>query len=382
MIDKDVFEELLESTLGEIEEKTEVDVSENSFTRKINEILLKSNAETMALLKENVKSFSIDNIIDTELDKFYDGYFGIKRQSLSTSDYKKVTILNNYEKDMFIEAGTVFKINSFYFSLMQDSIIEAKSTRVIEVSPDFTIFNRVNITSISNDVSMDFTGENEEFLTYVSALGIESSTLESDASYKARCKKLTQNFGFDNIAKIKSICMGIPELQDLKIEEKEIGMEVVVIPKKIEYIDSLVSYVKEVVGYYRGSKITVSTPSITLIQVDGVGSQIQSQLEGTYQVSNVKTHMENIFEEVNNYIRSVVIEGEDNRTYVPKKVELIINRYISDNSLTVVLNETLIKHYYSVYNRANYQTEMISGKITRAENKKIISDVAMLSKIS
>ena len=56
MIDKDVFEELLESTLGEIEERTEVDVSENSFTRKINEILLKSNAETMALLKENVKN--------------------------------------------------------------------------------------------------------------------------------------------------------------------------------------------------------------------------------------------------------------------------------------------------------------------------------------
>ena len=78
----------------------------------------------------------------------------------------------------------------------------------------------------------------------------------------------------------------------------------------------------------------------------------------------------------------MVIEGEDNGNYIPKKVELIINRYISDNSLTVVLNETLIKHYYSIYNRANYQTEMISGKITRHENKKIISDVAMLSKIS
>lgn len=382
MIDKDVFEELLESTLGEIEEKTEVDVSENSFTRKINEILLKSNAETMALLKENVKSFSIDNIIDTELDKFYDGYFGIKRQSLSTSDYKKVTILNNYEKDMFIEAGTVFKINSFYFSLMQDSIIEAKSTKVIEVSPDFTIFNRVNITSISNDVSMDFTGENEEFLTYVSALGIESSTLESDASYKARCKKLTQNFGFDNIAKIKSICLGIQELQDLKIEEKEIGMEVIVIPKKIESIDSLTNYVKEVVGYYRGSKITVSTPSITLIQVDGIGNQIQAQLEGTSEISSIKIHMENIFEEVNNYVRAITISNQDDRVLFPKKIELIVNRYLVDNNLPVVLDETLLSHYYSTFNRANYQSEMVGGIIPRNESKTIISDIAMLTKLS
>ena len=382
MLDKDVYEEFLEKVLGEITEKTGADTSENSNTRTVYDILLQSNKETMDELKTNVRKLSVDNIVDSELDKFYGGYFGINRMSLSTSDYKKITLLNDYEKDLFIEKGTTFKINSFFFMAMNDYIVEAKATKEIEVSPDFTIFNRLNMESISEDVSMELTGDNAEFSGFVSSLKIESSMLESDAAYKARCKKLTQNFGFDNLAKIKSICLGISELQDLKVETRELGVEVMVIPKKIEYIDSLVAYVKEVVGYYQGSKITVSTPSITFIQIDGLTQQLQKELEGTSELLSIQTHMENIFEEINNYIKAVSLSEDEDGFYIPKKVELIINRYFVNNNIPVIIDETQITHYYRVYNRSNYSAEMAGAEIRRTDKKKIVSDIAALKMLS
>ena len=382
MLDKDVYEEFLEKVLGEITEKTGADTSENSNTRTVYDILLQSNKETMDELKTNVRKLSVDNIVGSELDKFYGGYFGINRMSLSTSDYKKITLLNDYEKDLFIEKGTTFKINSFFFMAMNDYIVEAKATKEIEVSPDFTIFNRLNMESISEDVSMELTGDNAEFSGFVSSLKIESSMLESDAAYKARCKKLTQNFGFDNLAKIKSICLGISELQDLKVETRELGVEVMVIPKKIEYIDSLVAYVKEVVGYYQGSKITVSTPSITFIQIDGLTKQLQKELEGTSELLSIQTHMENIFEEINNYIKAVSLSEDEDGFYIPKKVELIINRYFVNNNIPVIIDETQITHYYRVYNRSNYSAEMAGAEIRRTDKKKIVSDIAALKMLS
>ena len=92
--------------------------------------------------------------------------------------------------------------------------------------------------------------------------------------------------------------------------------------------------------------------------------------------------MENIFEEVNNYVRAITISNQDDRVLFPKKIELIVNRYLVDNNLPVVLDETLLSHYYSMFNRANYQHEMVKGIIPRNKSKTIISDIAMLTKLS
>ncbi len=381
MLDKNYYEELVEQTLNELESKLGLDISSTSNTRQIVEKIRTFEAEMLESLSENISKLSVTNLIDSDLDRIYGEFFGIPRISMTTADHKKVLIQNDYGKDLYLEKDTQIVVNNFNYAVLEGTTILKNSQSVVEVFPDSTIYQRTNLQPISDVVLLEFKDYNLEFVGKIYALKIEETNLESDTIYKERSKPLIQNQGFSNITKIKNRCRTISELHSIQEIDKKYETELVIIPTDIKYIDELKKYVEEVVSYYKGSNITVSKPSLTFITVLGLEEQIKKQLYGTKYISELDNHLQQIYLEAEKYIKAILLDEAEEKQYSPKKMEILFNKYVIENNLPIVIDETKLQHIFGSYNREDYTNAMAGAIIPRLELKKIDSDIIALKAI-
>lgn len=383
MIELKLSEELIQKALEEANETLGLDTYEGSYTTELFRIILGRDLQLGEKIRAEVEAKSGRNLTREELDQLYGSIYGIPRMKLEANNYKILRILNSSEMDITIELDQVLKIGKIYYSSQEDIVLKAGTITDWNVFLDLTVFEKTNLIAISSLVSLDITNRQDlaENIGSIICTEILEPSLESDEDYKARCQNLTQNFGFNNIQKIKSMAMAIPTLLRLTEVENKYGTDLIIIPKTMESIASTKTYLMQIVDYFKGSKINVLEPSVMQIDIEGFMDSFSTYILGEYTKEELTAYKEEIFQKIDAYISELnTITGT--KAYEPKQVELIIDRWVVEKDFDFVVDENKMKHKISLYQRESYTEASTSYYLDRTNKKTISTDIIVLKTIS
>ncbi len=380
MLEFKTSEEAIEQVLSELSDRLGLDVSENSYTSEFVRIILSRESNLGEKIRSEIEKKSGRSLLTEELDQLYGEIFGIPRMALEENNYKTLSILNESNVDIVIPEYQVFKVDGAFYSTKEEKTLSKGITTNINVFLDLTIFEKTVLSALSQNVLMDdYYDPTEGMTSFLTCVNVLRPATESDEDYKIRCQTLTQNYSFNNIQKIKSVAKAIPSLLRLDEKEDKYSTSLTIIPKNMDKIKEIRSYIEEIVDYFKGGKISVLEPTVTQIDIEGLMYQLQNYLIINFEAEKVKEMKEEVFNLINSYITG--LNTKDIKVYEPKQVELILNRFVVENNLKIVPDESLIKHKISLYSRGEYSESSLTYYLDRKDVKTITTDLTVLKLI-
>ena len=380
MLEFKTSEEAIKQVLSELSDRLGLDVSENSYTSEFVRIILSRESNLGEKIRSEIEKKSGRSLLTEELDQLYGEIFGIPRMALEENNYKTLSILNESNVDIVIPEYQVFKVDGAFYSTKEEKTLSKGITTNINVFLDLTIFEKTVLSALSQNVLMDdYYDPTEGMTSFLTCVNVLRPATESDEDYKIRCQTLTQNYSFNNIQKIKSVAKAIPSLLRLDEKEDKYSTSLTIIPKNMDKIKEIRSYIEEIVDYFQGSKISVLEPTVTQIDIEGLMYQLQNYLIINFEAEKVKEMKEEVFNLINSYITG--LNTKDIKVYEPKQVELILNRFVVENNLKIVPDESLIKHKISLYSRGEYTDSSLTYYLDRKDVKTITTDLTVLKLI-
>ena len=380
MLEFKTSEEAIKQVLSELSDRLGLDVSENSYTSEFVRIILSRESNLGEKIRSEIEKKSGRSLLTEELDQLYGEIFGIPRMALEENNYKTLSILNESNVDIVIPEYQVFKVDGAFYSTKEEKTLSKGITTNINVFLDLTIFEKTVLSALSQNVLMDdYYDPTEGMTSFLTCINVLRPATESDEDYKIRCQTLTQNYSFNNIQKIKSVAKAIPSLLRLDEKEDKYNTSLTIIPKNMDKIKEIRSYIEEIVDYFQGSKISVLEPTVTQIDIEGLMYQLQNYLIINFEAEKVKEMKEEVFNLINSYITG--LNAKDIKVYEPKQVELILNRFVVENNLKIVPDESLIKHKISLYSRGEYSESSLTYYLDRKDVKTITTDLTVLKLI-
>lgn len=373
-------EELIKEVLGELSEKLGLDISENSYTSEFVKIILSRDNNLGEKIRTEIEKKSGRSLLTEELDQLYGEIFGIPRMTLEENNYKTLSLLNESNMEIIIPEYQVFKVDGAFYSTKEEKVLETKKVTNINVFLDLTVFEKTVLSTLSENVLIDdYNDPTEGMTSFLICTNVLRPATESDEDYKIRCQTLTQNYSFNNIQKIKSVAKAIPSLLRLEEKEDKYSTSLTIIPKSMDKIKEIRSYIEEITDYFKGSKISILEPTVTQIDIEGLMYQLQNYLIVNFPPDKVKETKEELFNLINAYITG--LNTTTKKIYEPKQIELILNRFVVEKSLKIVPDESLIKHKISLYSRGEYSDNSMSYYLDRKDVKTITTDLTVLKLI-
>ena len=380
MLEFKTSEEAIKQVLSELSDRLGLDVSENSYTSEFVRIILSRESNLGEKIRSEIEKKSGRSLLTEELDQLYGEIFGIPRMALEENNYKTLSILNESNVDIVIPEYQVFKVDGAFYSTKEEKTLSKGITTNINVFLDLTIFEKTVLSALSQNVLMDdYYDPTEGMTSFLTCINVLRPATESDEDYKIRCQTLTQNYSFNNIQKIKSVAKAIPSLLRLDEKEDKYSTSLTIIPKNMDKIKEIRSYIEEIVDYFQGGRISVLEPTVTQIDIEGLMYQLQNYLIINFEAEKVKEMKEEVFNLINSYITG--LNAKDIKVYEPKQVELILNRFVVENNLKIVPDESLIKHKISLYSRGEYSESSLTYYLDRKDVKTITTDLTVLKLI-
>lgn len=379
-------EEELLNFLSELRDKG-FDVSEDSNIVQILETIIGSHVENRNQIKEILDSLTFENRSGKLLDELYN-FFGIPRlvKTISGASFK---IRNSgYPYNVItIKDNTLLEYKNNLYRVTTEHIIRGGETKEVFCYPVNYVVPIKDYLQVgdfkfqSNKISVGYANTdyevNEFFKNNVLINDFKINTdKESDLEYKSRANGLIQNFGFNNIEKIKNYIMGIEHVYNVYVEKEFCRQRIIIVPDDINYLEQILDQANECVDFYCTSPMIVQRPSITTINISGITKQLAEWFGS--EITSID-HLNNIAVYLREYCKNVYTK--DDKVISRDSIEFTINKYFVDNDIQFSLNEKELKINYFIYTDEDYKEPIITNELDSRQKKEIKTDIVILGDV-
>lgn len=353
-----------------------INTSEYSFVYKIIDALASGNNENINYINEVIKENDISELKGKSLDNFFE-LFNLKRKKYHKNLYlfeityfgelnftiKEKTLLT-YENENYIV------INDVNFN-NQDKTFQIHTKKLTQ--NNLTINNSIKISDllisteyINKDILPQLKLEltNNALLNY---FGIEEYDIETDESFLNRGTNLLQMMSSDSKFKILNEIKTIEGVYSCYFTQEDLTNFLTIIPTDINQIDNLIKEAKEIVDFFKNTRIEILKPNYVEFKINNLFKQgIKEQ------------DKEKIKEWISNWIRTLYLK---NLTFDRHKFEMELNNLLLSINPMYKLNFNMLEIKYKLYIECDFNLLFEQKKIYTNETKEFNNSIFVCKEV-
>lgn len=376
-------QEVYEKIVSKLQDNLGINIDTNSYDYDILKTIsdfLGNNEDTV---NEFINSYTFENLESNNLDNFLN-FFDVYRTVGNNEDLysMKLKYISSNQNSLSILKNCTVKLENSYYKVLKDTNVnDEENTLTVQ-----KIFNNQEISepvySNKGTLVLDkkYIKSSYEVILesdlpknlYVISISRNAAERESDFEFMEKSKNLLQSYGYSNLKKIELTLLEDTRIKSIHTVDSNNSTNIIIFPNKLEELDDIIEYNKNLVDFYKSSNIVLLKPNLFEVNISGLASQL-----------NLLGDLRTILETVTNDLKvslSLLYSETDALTLKRDDIISSLKKSINNLYLDGEVDYSNVYVNYNYYYRNNYNTPILNDVISDYETVKK-SDILTLGSI-
>lgn len=376
-------QEVYEKIVSKLQDNLGINIDTNSYDYDILKTIsdfLGNNEDTV---NEFINSYTFENLESNNLDNFLN-FFDVYRTVGNNEDLysMKLKYISSNQNSLSILKNCTVKLENSYYKVLKDTNVnDEENTLTVQ-----KIFNNQEISepvySNKGTLVLDkkYIKSSYEVILesdlpknlYVISISRNAAERESDFEFMEKSKNLLQSYGYSNLKKIELTLLEDTRIKSIHTVDSNNSTNIIIFPNKLEELDDIIEYNKNLVDFYKSSNIVLLKPNLFEVNISGLASQL-----------NLLGDLRTILETVTNDLKvslSLLYSETDVLTLKRDDIISSLKKSINNLYLDGEVDYSNVYVNYNYYYRNNYNTPILNDVISDYETVKK-SDILTLGSI-
>lgn len=376
-------QEVYEKIVSKLQDNLGINIDTNSYDYDILKTIsdfLGNNEDTV---NEFINSYTFENLESNNLDNFLN-FFDVYRTVGNNEDLYSIKLkyISSNQNSLSILKNCTVKLENSYYKVLKDTNVnDEENTLTVQ-----KIFNNQEISepvySNKGTLVLDkkYIKSSYEVILesdlpknlYVISISRNAAERESDFEFMEKSKNLLQSYGYSNLKKIELTLLEDTRIKSIHTVDSNNSTNIIIFPNKLEELDDIIEYNKNLVDFYKSSNIVLLKPNLFEVNISGLASQL-----------NLLGDLRTILETVTNDLKvslSLLYSETDVLTLKRDDIISSLKKSINNLYLDGEVDYSNVYVNYNYYYRNNYNTPILNDVISDYETVKK-SDILTLGSI-
>lgn len=376
-------QEVYEKIVSKLQDNLGINIDTNSYDYDILKTIsdfLGNNEDTV---NEFINSYTFENLESNNLDNFLN-FFDVYRTVGNNEDLYSIKLkyISSNQNSLSILKNCTVKLENSYYKVLKDTNVnDEENTLTVQ-----KIFNNQEISepvySNKGTLVLDkkYIKSSYEVILesdlpknlYVISISRNAAERESDFEFMEKSKNLLQSYGYSNLKKIELTLLEDTRIKSIHTVDSNNSTNIIIFPNKLEELDDIIEYNKNLVDFYKSSNIVLLKPNLFEVNISGLASQL-----------NLLGDLRTILETVTNDLKvslSLLYSETDALTLKRDDIISSLKKSINNLYLDGEVDYSNVYVNYNYYYRNNYNTPILNDVISDYETVKK-SDILTLGSI-
>lgn len=376
-------QEMYNNIVSKIETNLGIIIDRNSYDYDVLKAIADFLESNQDLAQRFINSYTFENLESNNLDNFLN-FFDVYRTVGNNDDLYSIKLkyISSNNQSLNILKNCTIKLENNFYKVLKDTVLNVnEETLTVQ-----KIFNSEEIKepvfSNKGTLALDkkFVKASDGIILegdlpknlYVISIIREANEKESDFEFLEKSKNLLQSYGYSNLKKIELLLNEDKRIKSIYIVDLNNSTNIVIFPNKLEELDDIIEYNKNVVNFYKSSNISLIKPNLFEVNISGLASQLNL-------LGDLKTIMENVTNDLKITL-SLLYSETDTLTLNREDIINSLKKSINNMYLNGDVDYNYVNVSYNYYYRNNYNVPILNDVISDYEIVKK-SDILTLGSI-
>ena len=376
-------QEVYEKIVSKLQNNLGINIDTNSYDYDILKTISDFLGNNDDIVNKFINSYTFENLESNNLDKFLN-FFDVYRTVGNNEDLYSIKLkyVSSNQNSISILKNCTIKLENSFYKVLKDTLLNDEEN-ILTVQK---IFNSTEISdpvySNKGTLVLDkkYIKSTYEVILesdlpknlYIISISRNAAERESDFEFLEKSKNLLQSYGYSNLKKIELILLEDPRIKSIHTVDLNNSTNIIIFPNKLEELDDIIEYNKNIVDFYKSSNINLIKPNLFEVNISGLASQLNL-------LGDLKTMLEIITNDLKVTLSLLYSETD---SLILKREDIISSLKKSINSLYLngEIDYSNVYVNYNYYYRNNYNIPILNDNINDYETVKK-SDILTLGSI-